>query len=188
AGNPRVIQVRTFSKVLAPGLRVGWMDLDPALRQLAINAKQAMDTCTNLPMQHVIAGYLREGSLDAHLAGLRSVYRERKIAMRHELSSRFGDDVETTDPQGGFFIWLTLKGRYAEVDTEELFPSALRHGVAYIPGPAFTHTGTFRNALRVCFATSTPQRIAEGVARLGAALDEHCGLVAAGAARQTEAR
>ena len=187
-GNPRVIQVRTFSKVLAPGLRVGWLDLDPALRQLAINAKQAMDTCTNLPMQHVIAGYLREGSLDDHLAGLRSVYRERKIAMRHELSARFGDEVQTTDPEGGFFIWLTLKGRYAEVDTEELFPTALRHGVAYIPGPAFTPTGTFRNALRVCFATSTPERITEGVERLGAALDEQSGLVPAGAGRHTQAR
>lgn len=187
-GNPRVIQVRTFSKVLAPGLRVGWLDLDPALHQLAINAKQAMDTCTNMPMQHVIAGYLREGSLDAHLAGLRSVYRERKIAMRHELDARFGDDVETTDPQGGFFIWLTLKGRYADVDTEELFPTALRHGVAYIPGPAFTHSGTFRNALRVCFATSTPERIAEGVERLGAALDEQCGLVPTGASRHAEVR
>ncbi|MGO2519937.1 MAG: PLP-dependent aminotransferase family protein [Microbacterium sp.] len=187
-GNPRVIQVRTFSKVLAPGLRVGWLDLDPALRQLAINAKQAMDTCTNMPMQHVIAGYLREGSLDDHLAGLRTVYRERKIAMRHELSARFGDDVQTTDPEGGFFIWLTLKGRYAEVDTEELFPAALRHGVAYIPGPAFTHSGTFRHALRVCFATSTPERIAEGVERLGAALDEQAGLVSAGAGSQAGAK
>lgn len=187
-GNPRVIQVRTFSKVLAPGLRVGWLDLDPALRQLAINAKQAMDTCTNMPMQHVIAGYLSEGGLEAHLAGLRTVYRERKIAMRHELSERFGDDVQTTDPQGGFFIWLTLQGRYADVDTEELFPTALRHGVAYIPGPAFTHSGTFRHALRVCFATSTPERIADGVERLGAALDEQAGLVPAGVGRHTGAR
>lgn len=171
-GNPRVIQVRTFSKVLAPGLRIGWIDLDPALRALAINAKQAMDTCTNVPMQHIVADYLRERSLDAHIERLRAVYRERKIAMRRALHERFGDEVETTDPQGGFFIWLTLRGRYAEIDTEELFPTALRHGVAYIPGPAFTYTGTFRNALRVCFATSTPQRIEEGVERLSAALDE----------------
>lgn len=173
AGNPRVVQVRTFSKILAPGLRIGWMDLDPALRQLAINAKQAMDTCTNVPMQHVVADYLAEGALDAHLSRLRTVYRERKQAIRRLLAERFGDEITTTDPEGGFFLWLTLNGEYASVDTEELFPTALRHGVAYIPGPAFTNSGTFRNALRLCFATSTPERIAEGVERLASALDEH---------------
>ncbi|WP_040165926.1 aminotransferase-like domain-containing protein [Microbacterium gorillae] len=172
-GNPRIFQVRTFSKILAPGLRIGWIDVDPALRRLAINAKQAMDTCTNVPMQHVVADYLGEGALDEHLARLRAVYRERKIAARRSLFERFGDEVELTDPEGGFFLWLTLAGRYANIDTEELFPTALRHGVAYIPGPAFAASGTFRNALRICFATSTPERIAEGVQRLGAALDEH---------------
>lgn len=171
-GNPRVVQVRTFSKILAPGLRVGWLDVDPAVRQFAINAKQAMDTCTTVPTQHVVAGYLAEGGLDAHLQRLRSVYRERKEAMRQALQDRFGDEVTATDPQGGFFLWLTLRGRYAHIDTESLFPVALRHGVAYIPGPAFTHTGKFRNALRLCFATSTPERIAEGVDRLGKALEE----------------
>lgn len=172
-GNPRVVQVRTFSKILAPGLRIGWIDVDPSLRQLAINAKQAMDTCTSVPMQHLVADYLADGGLDAHLARLRAVYRERKQAIRRALHDTFGDEVEATDPEGGFFLWITLKGRFADVDTEELFPTALRHGVAYIPGSAFTATGTFRNALRVCFATSSPARIAEGVERLAAALHEH---------------
>jgi len=171
-GNPRIVQVRTFSKVLAPGLRVGWMDLDPSLRQLAINAKQTMDTCTGVPMQHVIADYLAEGALDAHLERLRGVYRERKHAMRRAIADIFGDEVEATDPQGGFFLWLTLGGRYAGVDTEELFPTALAHGVAYIPGPAFSNSGAFPNALRLCFATSSPERIVEGLTRLRAALDD----------------
>lgn len=171
-GNPRIVQVRTFSKILAPGLRIGWMDIDPELRQLAVNAKQAMDTCTNVPLQHVVAGYLATGALDGHLTRLRAVYLERKNALRKALHDRFGSDVTTTDPEGGFFLWLALEGRYKGIDTEELFPNALRHGVAYIPGPAFTDSGTFRNALRLCFATSSPERIAQGVERLGAALDE----------------
>lgn len=171
--NPRVIAVRTFSKVLAPGLRVGWMELDPALRRLAVNAKQAMDTCTGVPMQHLVADYLAEGRLDEHVAGLRTVYRERKQAMVSSLATHFGDTVAATDPQGGFFLWLTLGGPFAGVDTEELFPTALQHGVAYIPGPAFVHSATFRDALRVCFATSTPERIEEGVARLRGAVDAH---------------
>ncbi|SJM64639.1 PLP-dependent aminotransferase family protein [Gulosibacter sp. 10] len=171
-GNPRIIQVRTFSKVLAPGLRIGWLDLDPGLRRLAINAKQSMDTCTSVPMQHVVADYLGEGALDAHVARLRGVYRERKRALRSSLDELFGGEVDATDPEGGFFLWLTLRGRYAEVDAEALFPTALRHGVAYIPGPAFTASGTFRDALRLCFATSSPARIHEGATRLRAALDE----------------
>ncbi|KAB1642170.1 aminotransferase-like domain-containing protein [Gulosibacter chungangensis] len=171
-GNPRIIQVRTFSKVLAPGLRIGWLELDPALRQLAINAKQSMDTCTGVPMQHIVADYLAEGALDAHIARLRGVYRERKYALINALADTFGEEVTTTNPEGGFFLWLTLGGRYAQVDAEELFPIALRHGVAYIPGPAFTASGTFHNALRLCFATSSPDRIREGVSRLHRALEE----------------
>ena len=182
-GNPRVVQVRTFSKILAPGLRIGWMDLDPALRQLAVNAKQAMDTCTNVPLQHIVAAYLAEGALDAHLAHLRAVYRDRKEALLRSLDQRFGSEVVATHPEGGFFLWLTLEGRYGGIDTEKLFPRALAHGVAYIPGSAFANSAGFRNALRVCFATSTPQRIKEGVERLGAALDEELLAAAAEAAR-----
>jgi 2-aminoadipate transaminase len=173
--NPRLISVRTFSKVLAPGLRVGWMELDPALRALAISAKQSMDTCTNAPMQQLVADYLADGRLDAHLDTLRSVYRERKQAMRAALAETFGEQVIATDPQGGFFLWLTLRGRYAGIDTETLFEVALRHGVAYIPGPAFSDAGAFSDALRLCFATSTPERIGQGVARLHAALEEMAG-------------
>lgn len=172
-GNPRVIQVRTFSKILAPGLRVGWMDLDPRLREIAVNAKPAMDTCTSVPMQTMVADYLAEGGLDAHLNRLRSIYRERKEAMATALEDRFGRNVSTTNPDGGFFLWVDLTGRYAAVDAEDLFPLALRHGVAYIPGPAFTDSATQRHALRLCFATSSPERIREGVERLGTALDEY---------------
>lgn len=171
-GDPRIIQVRTFSKLLAPGLRLGWMELDPALRALAVNAKQAMDTCTSVPVQHAVAAYLAEGGLESHVGRLRGVYRERKLAMREALADAFGDRIEATDPEGGFFLWITLRGEYAGIDTEELFPAALRHGVAFIPGPAFSNSGAFRDALRVCFATSTPERIREGVARLRDALDE----------------
>ncbi|WP_190264222.1 MULTISPECIES: aminotransferase-like domain-containing protein [Glutamicibacter] len=171
-GNPRIVSVRTFSKVLAPGLRVGWMELDPALRDLAISAKQSMDTCTNAPMQQLVADFLAQGRLETHVGTLRSVYLERKQAMRRALAETFGDDVEATDPEGGFFLWLTLKGRYSQINTQELFPIALAHGVAYIPGPAFADSGAFTDALRLCFATSTPERITEGVQRLHAAIED----------------
>lgn len=181
-GNPRVVQVRTFSKILAPGLRVGWMDLDPELRNLAVDAKPAMDTCTSVPMQKMVSDYLAEGKLEDHIDWLRSVYRQRKQAMVRALGERFGEDIESTDPDGGFFLWVDLRGKYSGIDTEELFPTALRHGVAYIPGPAFTDSGSQRHSLRLCFATSSPERIDEGVSRLGAALDEF-----AAAGQETEA-
>ena len=170
-GNPRVFSVRTCSKILAPGLRVGWIDVDPKIRNLAIDAKQAMDTCTGVPVQHAVAKFLESGGLVDHVARLLPIYRERKEVMRQVVADRFGGEVTTTNPEGGFFLWLTLGGRYAEISTQDLFETALQAGVAYIPGPAFSAAGNFQNALRLCFATSTPERIHVGVDRLAAALD-----------------
>lgn len=174
--HPLVFQVRTFSKLIAPGLRTGWIDVDPRIRSLAVNAKQAMDTCSNVPTQHALTHYLASGHLDEHLARLTPVYRERKDAMRASLERHFGDRVVSTDPEGGLFLWLSFAGAAAGIDaagidTERLFPDALREGVAYIPGPAFTVDGSMRNALRLCFATSSPERIELGVARLARAVE-----------------
>ncbi|MGB7450374.1 MAG: PLP-dependent aminotransferase family protein, partial [Ornithinimicrobium sp.] len=134
-GDPLVFSVRTFSKIIAPGLRVGWIDCDPSLQQLLINAKQAMDTCTNLPAQRLVEGFLRGGYLQEHLHASRSAYRERKQAMQQALSEHFGDIARWTDPEGGLFLWVTFD---PPVDTEALFEVALAQGVAYIPGTAFS--------------------------------------------------
>jgi 2-aminoadipate transaminase len=170
--HPLVFSVRTFSKILAPGLRVGWVDADAGLRQLLINAKQAMDTCTNVPAQRVVTRFLADGHLEPHLARIKDLYRARKNAMLADLRRYFGDGVRSTDPDGGFFLWLTFVGAYAAIDTWKLFEPALRHGVAFIPGGAFSTAGSFTDALRLCFATSAPDRIDEGVARLKRAADE----------------
>ena len=167
-GNPLVFSVRTFSKIIAPGLRVGWVDTDPSLQPLLINAKQAMDTCTNLPMQRLIAGFLRAGHLSEHLVTQRAEYRRRKEAMQGALTEHFTGEAEWTDPEGGFFLWVSFG---EEVDTQALFEVALAEGVAYIPGNAFSPGGHFPNDLRLCFASTPPDRIAEGVKRLRAAVD-----------------
>jgi 2-aminoadipate transaminase len=163
-GNPRIFSVRTFSKILAPGLRLGWVDVDPSLRPLLINAKQAMDTCTSVPAQRTVTEFLAGGHLQPHLDRVLSLYHERKNAMRTALDRHFGDAVHATDPDGGFFLWITFGD--PDVDTEALFEIALAEGVAYIPGSAFSINDHFHDALRLCFATSTPDRIDEGVARL----------------------
>jgi 2-aminoadipate transaminase len=162
-GDPLVFSVRTFSKIIAPGLRVGWVDADPQLRQLLINAKQAMDTCTNLPAQRLVASFLSEGHLEEHLVTQRAEYRRRKHAMQDALTEHFGDIARWTDPEGGFFLWVTLENG---VDTQELFEVALAEGVAFIPGPAFSEAGHFHDALRLCFASTAPDRTRECIARL----------------------
>ena len=167
--SPYVFSVRTFSKILAPGLRVGWVDADPGLQPLLINAKQAMDTCTGVPVQQTVTEYLAGGHLPGHLERVLGLYRERKEAMRAAVDHHFGDAARTTDPEGGFFLWVTFADE--RVDTSALFETALAAGVAYIPGAAFSVDGNFRNALRLCFATSSPERIDEGVARLRRAVD-----------------
>jgi 2-aminoadipate transaminase len=167
-GDPLVFSVRTFSKVLAPGLRVGWVDAVPELAQLLINAKQAMDTCTNLPAQRLVGGFLSEGHMEEHLGRLRPLYLSRKVAMQQALQEHLGGIATWTDPEGGLFLWVTLRNG---VDTHDLFPVALAEGVAFIPGSAFSPSGRFRDALRLCFASTAPDRTAEGVARLRRAID-----------------
>ncbi len=174
-GEPCVFSVRTFSKVLAPGLRVGWVDAVPELGQLLINARQAMDTCTNLPAQRLIARFLADGHLAAHVDGLRVEYHRRKLAMQKALAEYLGDVATWTDPDGGFFLWVTLPDG---VDAQRLFEIALAEGVAFIPGSAFSPGGRFRNALRVCFASTMPERTIVGVERLRRALDKLTGSAA----------
>ncbi len=174
-GDPLVFSVRTFSKILAPGLRVGWVDAAPELRQLLINAKQAMDTCTNLPAQRLVAGFLTGGHLAGHLSTQREEYRRRKVAMQRALDEHLGDIARWTDPDGGFFLWVTLDNG---VDTQDLFEVALAEGVAFIPGPAFSPAGRFHDALRLCFASTAPARTTEGIIRLRRAIDRLAGRLA----------
>jgi 2-aminoadipate transaminase len=167
-GDPLVFSVRTFSKIIAPGLRVGWVDTAPELQPLLINAKQAMDTCTNLPMQRLLAGFLSGGHLDDHLRTQRAEYRRRKHAMQDALEQHFAGRARWTDPEGGFFLWVTFE---PAVDTGRLFEAALAEGVAFIPGDAFSPSKRFPDALRLCFASTPPERIVEGIARLARAVE-----------------
>jgi 2-aminoadipate transaminase len=171
AGRVRVVGVRTFSKILAPGLRVGWVTTDAETIGRMIDAKQGLDTCTNVPMQRLVSRFMSRGLLDAHILRLRPDYRERKDRMQQRLQEQFSDlGASWTDPEGGFFLWLTLP---EVIDTEALFPLALAEGVAFIPGPAFSVGGRFPNALRLAFSACSGERTDLGVARLRAAVDRY---------------
>ena len=170
SGNARnVIAVHTFSKIFAPGLRVGWVAADAAVIAKMIDARQAMDTCSNVLAQRIVARFMEHG-LDDHLMQLRSAYAVRRDAMvaalEHELGNRAG--VRWSMPEGGFFLWLTLPDT---IDSGALFEKALAAGVAYVPGGAFSNANACRNAIRLCFAYPDPGEIGLGVRRLAEVLD-----------------
>lgn len=165
----RVITVQTFSKIIAPGLRVGWVIADADIVELMVRARQGMDTCTNTLQQRLVARFIADGGLTRHLEQLRTEYSTRKHAIQRALRTEFaGLDVHWTDPEGGFFLWLTLPAAF---DSEAAFPVALEEGVAYVPGNAFTLNGRFDNALRVAFSAEDAERLHVGVARLRRAVD-----------------
>jgi 2-aminoadipate transaminase len=165
----RVVRVHTFSKILAPGLRIGWVTADPDVIARMVDAKQGLDTCTNVPLQRLVAAFMERGLLDEHIRTARSEYRARKERMQAALRERLGDLYAVwTDPDGGFFLWVTLP---SWVDAQVLFPVALAEGVAFIPGSAFSREGRFAHALRLCFASTTGDRTDLGISRLRAALD-----------------
>jgi 2-aminoadipate transaminase len=161
---PWVIGVQTFSKIVAPGLRCGWIEASPAVIERMIDAKQCMDTCTNVPAQLLMERFLALGEMDAHLERLRTIYRRRREAMMASLASSLGPLGATwTNPGGGFFTWVTYP---PPIDTRELFEAALVAGVAYIPGDAFATAPGLADSLRLCFASCTSARAELGVARL----------------------
>lgn len=169
----RVISVRTFSKILSPGLRLGWLETSPSLREWIINARQAIDTCSSVPTQHMVRAYLAEGLLAPHLARTSELFLERKQAMQRYLAEYFGSAAHYSDPHGGFFLWLTFTGELADIDTKRLFPVALAGGVAYIAGTDLSLRLRYDNQLRMSYATSSPERIKQGVERLSRAIETY---------------
>ena len=169
-GAGRVVAVHTFSKIVAPGLRVGWIMAPASVIARMVDAKQGLDTCSNIPGQRMAAGFLASGALPRHLKRLRGLYRERRDAMEAALRRHFGNlrDLSWTSPGGGFFLWVTLP---PSIDADALLDVALAEGVAFIPGSAFTGPDGARNAIRLSFAFPDAAAIDAGIAALRCAVD-----------------
>ena len=165
----QVIHLGSFSKIAAPGLRLGWLRAPAGLLPALTVAKQAADLHTSTIDQAAAAAYLARADLDAHVRNLCAAYRERRDAMMAAMPRTAPRGSTWSDPDGGMFTWIRLPGA---VDTADLLPAALRHDVAFVPGAPF-HAGTpDRATLRLSFTTNTPQQVAEGMRRLGRALAE----------------
>ena len=158
------IYLGTFSKVLAPGLRVGWAISPEAVIEKLVQAKQAADLHTSTLSQHVALELIRCGLLENHLPRLRAAYRERRDAMLAALERHFPKEARWTHPGGGMFLMVTLPDA---IDSTELLREALAHQVAFVPGNDFYLDETGRHTLRLNFSNASPERIEEGIRRLG---------------------
>lgn len=166
-----LVHCGSLSKVLSPGLRVGWMIAPPELLAKATMCKQFSDAHTSTFAQATAAQYLKAGRMPATLDKVRQVYAGRAKTMGECLKKELGDAIEFTQPGGGLFFWARLTGEGGKLkDANELAKRAIEKGVAFVPGAPFFATNPDVSSLRLSFATVGEDKIREGVARLGTAL------------------
>lgn len=162
-----VVYTSTFSKILAPGLRVGWIVLPEWMKQKVAIVKQATDLHTNSFTQSLAAAYLTTGRLEPQVALIREAYKTKCLALSRFLQEELGDHISFNQPQGGMFLWA--KFRYA-FDTTAWLQQTLSKGVVYVPGEFFFSDQADKSTLRFSYATATEDQLFEAVKRLKAAL------------------
>jgi 2-aminoadipate transaminase len=165
------VYLGSFSKVLAPGLRLGYLVAPPGLYERLLQAKQASDLHSSSLAQHLVLALLQRDVLTTQLPALRSRYRASRDAMQAALQRELPGGCRWATPQGGMFFWLTLP---PGLDAQRLLEQALASSIAFVPGAEFYVTGTAgpaeRRTLRLSFVTLSPAQIDEAVRRLGAVL------------------
>jgi 2-aminoadipate transaminase len=165
----QVVHMGSFSKVLAPGLRVGYVIAPQAIHRKLVQAKQAADLHTPSLTQRIVYECVQDGFLDAHIPTIRTLYGERCKVMLDALKEHFPAGVTWNEPQGGMFIWVQLP---AGVDSFKLLDQAIAQNVAFVPGGPFYANDPQVNTLRLSFVTVPPEKIRRGVAILGKLLRE----------------
>jgi len=168
-----VLYLSTFSKTLAPGLRLGWIVAPPDVIAKLVQLKQGADLHSSTFVQMVAYEVARDNFLDEHVKIIRSVYRERRDVMLDALARYFPPEVTWTKPMGGLFLWVTLP---AGADADKLFEAAIRENVAFVPGDCFYapngHSDEGRRHMRLNFSAAAPDQIREGIRRLSNAVKE----------------
>lgn len=169
-GGEDAVYLGTFSKTLAPGLRVGWVVAPRPLIDRLVMAKQGADLHTDSLAQRAILHYLQHNDLDAQIERLRRVYGERRDAMLAALARSFPAEARFTHPEGGLFTWATLP---EGCDCRAILRDAVQARVAFVPGDAFFADGRGANTLRLNFSHAHPDRIEEGIRRLSTVVAAH---------------
>lgn len=179
-----VINLKTFSKILVPGARVGWIMARPEIIQKFVIAKQAMDLCTNVFSQMWLAEYLKTGKIYELIERTCDNYREKRNFMVEMLEKYMPKrwDLTWTKPEGGLFLWISLP---AYIDTDAMVPKALAQKVAYVIGSAFYFDEPAHNCMRMNFSYASKEKIEEGVKRLAAVISAEIEAHEAGPRGQT---
>jgi 2-aminoadipate transaminase len=164
-----VIYMSTFSKTLAPGLRLGWVVGPQVLISKLVQSKQATDLHTSSLIQMIANDIMKRGILAEHSKLIRKVYGERRHVMTDAMEEHFPKGVKWTKPEGGLFLWVTTPEK---IDTRELLKKAIEHKVAFVPGSPFFPHGGGHNTMRLNFSNANPERIKEGIKRLGITLKD----------------
>jgi len=167
-----VIYLSTFSRTLAPGLRLGWIVAPPEVITKLAQLKQGADLHTSTFTQFVAYEVARDGFLDKHVKLIRQIYRERRDVMLQALKEFFPPAVTWTHPQGGLFLWVTLP---EGLDMQAIFNSAIEQNVAFVPGNSFYANDAREGSrhMRLNFSNAAPEQIREGIRRLAAAVKSH---------------
>ena len=166
----RTLQLGSFSKIFAPGFRLGWIiGPEPLLEQIYV-CKQCLDLCPPVFDQYLAAEFLTSGALDRNLQKTIALYRHRRDKMVRLLEQYMPEGVRWTHPEGGLFLWLTLP---AEVDTVALYDEALSAGVAYVAGSFFYTDGSHRNTMRLNYSFVDEAKMEPGVKLLAKLLAQH---------------
>jgi 2-aminoadipate transaminase len=168
-GGVYVMYLGTFSKILSPGIRLGWVVAPPPVLEKLNLGKQAADLCTSTLSQLMVQAYFEESRWRDYVESLTEVYRARRDTMLDALAEHFPRQAEWTRPAGGLFIWATLPDF---IDTTDLLARALRDNVAFVPGEAAFLDGRGRNAMRLNFSGSNEDAIREGIRRIGEVVTE----------------
>ncbi len=164
-GGRRVISLYTFSKILSPGMRLGWVTADPAVIDKFVQAKQAVDLCTSSLSQAIAAEFLKSGELEAGIRRNCQAYARKARAMLQALEEKMPrlPGLCWTVPEGGMFLWLILP---ESMDADHMFKEALEANVAYVVGSAFYPNGGGHNSMRLNFSFPSEEQIREGIGRL----------------------
>jgi 2-aminoadipate transaminase len=165
----RVITLCTFSKIFAPGFRVGWVIANPLIIDRIVMAKQTADLCTSPFVQKIIARYIEMGLLEKNLEKTIELYRERRTHMLECFKKYMPEEVRWTEPHGGLFLFVTLP---RNIDTDKIFEKAIEKNVAIVTGTPFYCNSGGHNTMRINFSFSDKKDIESGVQRLSEAIKE----------------
>ncbi len=165
-----VIYLSTFSKTLAPGIRLAWVIAPPEVIRKLVAAKQGADLHTSTFNQMVAYEVAHTGFLDQHVRHICQVYHERRDVMLDALEEHMPEGVQWARPLGGLFLWLTLPH---PLQSSELLRDAITYKVAFVPGASFYPLGGGENTMRLNFSNATPEKINEGIGRMGLVFKEH---------------